>query len=34
VMDVCSQRRPEQTIVDGIKLECHLYPQSTQRAAE
>lgn len=34
VMDVCSKVRPEQTVVDGIKLECHLYPPATQRAAE
>ena len=34
VMDVCSKVRPEQTVVDGIKLECHLYPQPVQKAAE
>ena len=34
VMDVCSKVRPEQTTVNGIKLECHLYPPATQQAAE
>ncbi len=34
VMDICSKVRPQQTTVDGIKLECHLYPQPTAQAAE
>lgn len=34
VMDVCSKVRPEQTVVDGIKLECHLYPGSQKAAAQ
>ncbi len=28
VMDICSQRRPNQTNVDGVLTECHLYPGS------
>jgi peptide/nickel transport system ATP-binding protein len=32
VMDVCSKVRPEQTVVNGIKLECHLYPQIAKAA--
>jgi peptide/nickel transport system ATP-binding protein len=30
VMDVCSKARPEQSVVNGIKLECHLYPQGAK----
>ena len=33
VMDICKTARPDQTTVDGIKLECHLYNQ-TAKAAE
>jgi len=32
VMDICSQKRPEQTTVAGIKVECHLYPQIAKAA--
>jgi peptide/nickel transport system ATP-binding protein len=35
VMAHCSQTRPEQTVVQGIKVECHVYPPAgAQRAAE
>lgn len=34
VMDVCSKVRPDETMVGGIRTECHLYPQANQRAAE
>jgi len=32
VMDVCSKARPNQTTVDGILTECHLYPQVAKAA--
>jgi len=32
VMDVCSKVRPDQTVTNGIKVECHLYPQIAKAA--